>query len=114
MPFDVLHRFLRPLRSRPVTSDYPDRPLRLPPSVRGLPELDAGRCDGSAACVAVCPTRAITLDGPTWTLDAGKCIMCGACVAICPRDALRLGQQVELAAMDRSQLIGSYRWRSRR
>ena len=111
MPFDVLQRLLRPMSRRPVTSSYPDHPLRLPSEVRGLPELDADRCDGTAACAAICPTQAISLAGPVWVLDAGKCVMCGACVAVCPRDALRLGEQVELATLDRSQLIVTRTWR---
>jgi formate hydrogenlyase subunit 6/NADH:ubiquinone oxidoreductase subunit I len=104
MPFDVLDRLLRPLRSRPVTGPYPDAPPDLPPAARGLPELDAVRCDGSASCVGVCPTGAIALADSIWSLDAGACIFCGACARACPRDAIRLGQQIELAVRDRADL----------
>jgi formate hydrogenlyase subunit 6/NADH:ubiquinone oxidoreductase subunit I len=104
MPLDVLDRLLRPLRSGPVTSRYPDLPPVLAPAARGLPELDAARCDRSAACVDACPTAAIALSGARWSLDAGACIFCGACERACPRGAVKLGGAIELAALDRSQL----------
>ena len=111
MPFDVFERVLRPLRSRPVTSRYPDAAPDLPAAARGLPELDAARCDGSAACVDVCPTGAIALPGSLWTLDAGACVFCGACERVCPRDAIRLGQRIELAARGRADLRIERTWR---
>jgi formate hydrogenlyase subunit 6/NADH:ubiquinone oxidoreductase subunit I len=101
---DLLDRFLRPLRARPLTRPYPDEPAILSPALRGLPEVDASRCDSSAACVAVCPTGAIELGPSSWTVDAGRCVLCGACDAACPRDAIRLGQRFELAARSRDAL----------
>jgi anaerobic dimethyl sulfoxide reductase subunit B (iron-sulfur subunit) len=43
------------------------------------------------ACLAVCPTSAITKreDGIVW-IDKEKCIGCGSCKAACPYDAPRL------------------------
>jgi formate hydrogenlyase subunit 6/NADH:ubiquinone oxidoreductase subunit I len=104
MPMDILERFLRPLRARPLTRRYPDEPAILAPAMRGLPVLDASRCDSSAACVAACPTGAITLDTTSWTVDAGRCVLCAACEAACPRDAIRLGQRFELATRTREGL----------
>ena len=100
MARDIVDRLLRPLRRGPVTSRYPDVPPDLPAAARGMPELDAARCDGSATCVEVCPTGAITLTGSAWSLDLGRCIFCGACARACPRDAIRLGRQIELAVLD--------------
>ena len=104
MPLDLLDRLLRPLRAGPVTSRYPEVPPDLPPAARGLPELDATRCDGSAGCVSACPTGAIGLTISTWSLDAGACIFCGACARACPRGAIRLGQHIELAVTGRADL----------
>ena len=104
MPIDILERFLRPLRSRPLTGRYPAEPAVLAPAMRGMPELDATRCDSSAACVAACPTEAIVLGPATWAVDAGRCVLCGACEAACPRDAIRLGHRFELAARTRKAL----------
>ena len=102
---DLLDRFLRPLRRGPLTRPYPAAPVPLPPTVRGLPELAAARCDASGACVTACPTRALSMADGTWTLDAGRCIFCGDCARACPRDAIVLGDRVELAARDRATLI---------
>ena len=105
MTMDVLDRILRPLRRGPVTSRYPDSPPVLQPAARGLPELDAARCDGNGACVTACPTGAIRLDPATWSLDAGACIFCGACARACEPQAIRLGHRIELAADVRNDLV---------
>ena len=104
MPMDLLERFLRPLRGRPLTRRYPDEAVTLPPAARGLPEVDPGRCDASAACVAVCPTGAIALGPASWTVDAGRCVFCGDCAIACPQDAIRLGARFELAGRSREAL----------
>jgi hydrogenase-4 component H len=104
MPLDLLDRLLRPLRTGPVTSRYPDAPPELSPATRGVPELDPTRCDGNAACVAACPTGAIAVSAARWSLDAGACIFCGACERACPREAIKLGGVIELAARDRADL----------
>ena len=104
MSGDVFDRILRPLRRRVVTSDYPKAPPDLPSAARGLPELDAARCDASGTCAEVCPTRAITVADGTWALDAGACIFCDACARACPREAIRLGHGIELAVLDRGDL----------
>jgi hydrogenase-4 component H len=105
MPMDLLDRILRPLRRGRVTSRYPFAPPVVAPATRGLPELDAGRCDGNAACAAACPTGAIRVAGETWSLDAGACIFCAACVRACPTDALRMGGRIELATEERAALV---------
>jgi formate hydrogenlyase subunit 6/NADH:ubiquinone oxidoreductase subunit I len=105
MPIDVLDRILRPLRRGPVTSRYPAAPPDLPPAARGLPELDASRCDGDSACVTICPTGAIRVGPDTWSLDAGACIFCGACARACAQDAITLGGRIELAADERDWLV---------
>ncbi len=102
---DLLDRFLRPLRRPPLTAGYPETPLAPAATVRGLPELRADRCDGSADCVRACPTDALSFAERTWTLDVGRCVFCGDCARACPRDALRLGPRQELAALDRDALV---------
>jgi formate hydrogenlyase subunit 6/NADH:ubiquinone oxidoreductase subunit I len=70
------------------------------------------RCDGSAACVSVCPTGAIVLTDSMWSLDAGACIFCGACARACPRDAIRLGPLIELAVREPEDLTMERDWRA--
>lgn len=48
-------------------------------------EVDCLHC---GACVAVCPTGALSLDNPA-RLDRRRCDRCGACVAACPGGGLR-------------------------
>jgi len=114
MPFDVLNRFLRPLRSKRVTSRYPAEAPDLASAARGLPMLDVVRCDGNAACVASCPTGAIKLESAIWSLDAGACIFCGACARACPEKAIHLGHEIELAVLDPDDLIVQRSLRMRR
>ena len=94
MPIDVLDRLLRPLRRGPVTAATRPRRRTLPPAARGLPELDAARCDASAACVDGLPDRGdpAAAAGDVVRSTPGACIFCGACARACPRDAIRLGR----------------------
>jgi formate hydrogenlyase subunit 6/NADH:ubiquinone oxidoreductase subunit I len=105
MPLDVVRRLLKPLREPVVTSRYPDAPPLLQPAVRGLPEVDPGRCERTAACVDACPTGAIFLAETGWSVDTGSCVFCSACALACPSGAIRLGSRVELAGRDRYDLI---------
>ena len=102
---DLRERLLRPLVRGPLTARHPAVSPVLPPAARGLPVLDAGRCDASGACVGACPTGAITLDTGTWRLDLGRCVFCAACADACPRDAIALTGRVELAAGERSAIV---------
>lgn len=103
---DVLGRLLRPLRTGVVTSDYPDQPPLLAPAARGLPRVDPARCTFDRACVAACPTSAITVAEEAggrarWSVDAGRCVYCAECERACPTGAIRLTGPVELAARSR-------------
>jgi ferredoxin len=42
------------------------------------------------ACTAVCPSRALTMNGDKWTLtfDHSKCLICELCVKACPLKAM--------------------------
>ncbi len=113
MPMDVLDRILRPLRRGPATGRYPAAPPDLPPAARGLPELDAARCDGNAACVAACPTGAIRVGPGSWSLDAGACVFCGACARACPATAIGMGSRFELATDIRNHLVVVRSWEER-
>ncbi len=53
-----------------------------------LPQVDIGRCDDCGACLAACPTAAISSD--FHGVDAEKCIKCCACVKTCPQNARTL------------------------
>ena len=56
--------------------------------------VDAGRCTACMACVRVCPTRAIVIDGLP-ELDLIACIGCGACVSECPTKVFDLAHYTD-------------------
>jgi Ni,Fe-hydrogenase III small subunit/formate hydrogenlyase subunit 6/NADH:ubiquinone oxidoreductase subunit I len=97
-------------RTKRRTTGYPDTPEAAPPAYRGRPEIDPAACVCDGACVAVCPSQAITLDeiGPEtlrWQLDLARCLFCGLCDEACPHDAIHLTTDFELAARRRDDLI---------
>ena len=93
-------------RQKHRTVAYPDQPPVLPDRLRGAPELAPAKCPGDcAACMAACPTGAISRDHGTLQLDLGKCLFCGDCQVACPHGALRLTGDYRLAARTRDDLV---------
>lgn len=75
-----------------------------PQGFRGRPELGAAPCAaGCDACVAACPTAAIT--SPPLALDLGRCVFCGACEEVCPEGKIKLTSNPRMAATRRQDLI---------
>jgi len=46
------------------------------------------KCVECGACTAVCPKRALYLDGQTLHFDASLCIACEKCLSACPLRAM--------------------------
>jgi Ni,Fe-hydrogenase III small subunit/ferredoxin len=70
---------------------------------RGLPELQDHACKaGCRACVAVCPTAAVTLE--PLAIDLGRCIFCGDCQIACPAGAIVFSTRHKTAATSRAAL----------
>ena len=79
-------------------------PPVLPARFRGRPELHPERCaEGCAACLAVCPSGALSL-GPL-RLDLGRCTFCGRCAEACPSGALTFTREYALATRSREDLV---------
>jgi diguanylate cyclase (GGDEF)-like protein len=55
------------------------------------------RCVGCLACVRVCPSQAIAVDGDTVRIVDESCIRAGACVPACPHDAIEAVGDLERA-----------------
>ena len=100
----MLKAFLERVRQGHRTIPFPG-PAGLPPSFRGLPLLDASRCEGGCrACAEGCPTDAIRADGGL-AIDLGRCLFCNECVAACPTGAIRFGPDYRMAARRREDLV---------
>lgn len=99
----ILHR----LRHGCQTMAYPDGPPpALPDRHGGTLRVEAAKCDEAcSACVAVCPTQAITREtGQTAALDLGRCLFCAACVETCPTQAITQTGDYRMAARRREDL----------
>lgn len=88
------------------TVRFPDQAPVLPDRFRGCPELDPQKCAPDCrACLAACPTEAITQENGALRLDLGRCLFCMECVQACPTGALRFTQDYRLAARTRDDLL---------
>jgi Ni,Fe-hydrogenase III small subunit/NAD-dependent dihydropyrimidine dehydrogenase PreA subunit len=75
-----------------------------PAGFRGRPVIGTGACEaGCEACVAACPTAAIT--SSPLQIDLGRCIMCGDCAPACPTGKLSFTNDFKLACTDRPGLV---------
>ncbi len=98
------------LKTGDATVTYPAAPLHLAPDYRGKPEHDPVACIACAACAVACPPNAIQMvvdmeaGTETWSINFGRCIFCGRCEEVCPTDAIKLGNEFELAVMDKRDL----------
>jgi len=75
-----------------------------PDRFRGKPKIDSSRCvDGCRACIAACPTGAISSN--PLTIDLGACVFCPICTEACPESAIAYTNDYKLAATSRSGLL---------
>lgn len=90
------------------TLDYPRQQPALSPRYLGRPVLTDVDCRDCRACLAACPTGALSRvpagQGHTPALDMGRCTFCGACRAACPRGAFNFSSEHRLAAFCREDL----------
>lgn len=85
------------------TQYIPDPRQAIPTGFRGKPLIGAADCaPGCDACVASCPTAAITLDPVS--IDLGRCVLCGDCESACPSAKISFSNDVRMAATDRTKL----------
>ncbi len=78
-----------------------------PAGFRGRPVIGANACEtGCRACVAACPTQAIT-QAPALQIDLGRCVMCGDCAPACPVGKLGHSNDCQLATTGREGLTVS-------
>src|SRR5688500_851297 len=106
---------------KPVTVQYPEQRVELPPWTRGRPRLiydtDSGdlRCTACGACALACPVDVIKIEqhpSPVkgkvldrFDIDMGGCIECALCVEACPFRAITMAPDFEMATYDRSRSL---------
>jgi Ni,Fe-hydrogenase III small subunit/NAD-dependent dihydropyrimidine dehydrogenase PreA subunit len=84
----------------------PDPRQASPTGFRGKPLIASADCaSGCDACVASCPTAAITLNPVA--IDLGRCVLCGDCEPACPTAKISFSNDVRMAATDRHALTVS-------
>ncbi|MDP8922077.1 MAG: NADH-quinone oxidoreductase subunit I, partial [Chloroflexota bacterium] len=106
---------------KPVTVQYPEQRVELPPWTRGRPRLiydvDSGdlRCTACGACALACPVDVIKIEQhpapgkgkvlDRFDLDMGGCIECALCVEACPFRAIVMAPDFEFATYDRERSL---------
>ena len=117
---------LRSLLGKNVTEQYPEVKHKVMPRFRGRHKLHTHangleKCVGCSLCAAACPADCIRVvaaeNTPEHRVSVGeryaeiyeinmsRCIFCGYCEMACPFDAITLGNDWELADLNRDQMI---------
>ena len=117
---------LRSFFGRNITEQYPEVKHAVMPRFRGRHKLHLHgngleKCVGCSLCAAACPADCIRVvaaeNTPDNRVSAGeryaqiyeinmsRCIFCGYCEMACPFDAITLGNDWELADLNRAQMI---------
>lgn len=124
--FKGLFIVLKHMFKKPITIRYPEEKRKLPPRSRGrhyLTKWEDGkeRCVGCEMCSIVCPSQAIYVKpaqndpehphshgeryASDYQINMLRCIFCGLCEEACPTGAIILGNDYELSAYNREDLI---------
>ncbi len=106
---------------RPFTVQYPDKiekPVQemLPPTYRGILEVDLGLCTGCMLCTRNCPIGTIDIkvgkntetgvrEISKFDVDMGQCMFCGLCVESCKFKALVHTTEFEATVQTPEELI---------
>lgn len=110
----------REYRYKSMVEKYPDvisgrSPVDMFANYRGYVRNDLAKCNGCAACIPVCPVKALDfqsesrIDGSInvqeFRINLGKCFSCGACVDVCPEASLFYSKDFELVSSRPEDLV---------
>lgn len=84
------------IATKTVTEKYTAAPVA--ERSRGEVAVDGG-CIGCGACVAACPTGAISVVRDEVSIDQRACVFCGRCVELCEQKLLRQTGNYRLAEL---------------
>jgi formate hydrogenlyase subunit 6/NADH:ubiquinone oxidoreductase subunit I len=109
---------------KPITIQYPDRipkPVSemLPPSYRGVLEVDLKICTGCLACMKRCPIDVIKIETfrdvdakknymTCFDIDIAKCMFCGLCTEVCPTGSIRHSTEFEASSANIINMVLHY------
>jgi NADH-quinone oxidoreductase subunit I len=117
---------LRSFFGRNITEQYPEVKHAVMPRFRGRHKLHLHangleKCVGCSLCAAACPADCIRVVAAentdehrvsageryaqVYEINMSRCIFCGYCEMACPFDAITLGNDWELADLNRDQMI---------
>ncbi len=107
--------------SKPVTLQYPrQKPDATkwngPIELVTFPETKTHDCIACNACVRVCPSDCIEVEGKRpegskkmratlFTIDFSTCSLCGLCIDVCPTDTLRYSNRYDEAMYTRPATV---------
>lgn len=109
--------------ARTVTVQYPDVPPVIQPRYRGFHWFEAEKCIACDQCAKACPVDCIYIEksGPRkidkesgvavggaltrYAIDYAKCMFCALCTAPCPTDCIHMGDNHDLSAYTREDMI---------
>lgn len=106
---------------RPLTIQYPDRmeqpiQVQLPPSYRGVLEVDLNLCTGCMLCARACPIDCIdikveknketgTREITKFDIDIGCCMYCGLCTEACNFHSILHTPEFEATTASADELV---------
>ena len=61
--------------------------------------IDDDRCFGCAACVALCPVAALSLEGLLAVVEESSCTHCELCIPSCPVFALDIVEENRMVVL---------------
>lgn len=117
---------LKALFEKKITESYPEYKHPVMPRFRGRHRLHLHpngleKCVGCSLCAAACPADCIRVVADentdenrvsageryasTYEINMSRCIFCGYCEMACPFDAITLGNDWELADINRDAMI---------
>ncbi len=108
------------LFQRPITIQYPDQKVYLPPRFRGRIILSRDpdgreRCVACYLCSVACPVNCIALQATQdetgrrypefFRINFSRCIFCGYCEEACPTYAIQLTPDFEMSEYYRPNMV---------
>lgn len=80
-----------------VTESYDAAPVS--ERFRGELKVSGVSCDDCNKCIAICPSKAISIQNGVCTVNNRACLFCGRCVEVCEKESLKHTSNFKLAQL---------------